>query len=117
MGRYVTGSFHWKFAVADQPSSFGEELEKLVSDGAGSVNRFISTSGSGEIVRFYIEDKERLLDDFNSYLKGFVMKSREELDENKKFGSEYWNKHMMFKFRDSLVDAEEGDSFEYDVDY
>lgn len=118
MGRYVTGAFQWKFAVAEQCSSFGEELEKLVSNEAGAVNRFISTSGSGEIVRFYIEDKEKLIEDFDTYLTGFQFKKREELETTtKELLNEYWNKHMMFKLGGSLEDAEDGNSFEYEVEY
>lgn len=56
MGRYVYGDFEYKFAFAQQYSSFGEVLENIMmrEDDLGYIRRL--TDDNGEIIKLRIQN-------------------------------------------------------------
>jgi hypothetical protein len=130
MGRYVNGTkfFDYKFAFAEQSSSFGEVLEDIVNEannehesGIAEVTRFISEAG--EIVRLDIENKEELEKVIINYVGDFQEMTQEERQEwsrlKLKKDQYYWDKFMMREFANELKEynPKEGETLEFDVEY
>ena len=124
MGRYIYGDFDYKFAFAEQDSSFGEVLEMLTVDTDNSVTRFINNSG--EIVRLELNSPKQLAKKIQDYLKDFQEMTPEEKELWSSFklrkDSEYWDKIMMRRFSKSL-DLENrdvggfGETLQFEVEY
>lgn len=121
MGRYISGDFDYKFVFADQTSSFGEVLEKLVEGTDNSITRYISSEG--EIVRLYLSDCKELSKNIDKFTEGYkpLTPEQEELWSTfkLKMGDEHWDKYMMKQFKEQLdlENREDGDSLEFEVEY
>lgn len=123
MGRYVTGKdngFEYQFAFGDQSSSFGDVLERLCSNTQNRIELF--TGENGEIVRLYLDDKLGLINEINQFIEDYRELTTEQVKQwqkgNLRLGDSYWDKYMMKLFLEQvIIDATEGDSFEFEVEY
>lgn len=95
MGRYISGDFGYKFAVARQSSNFGEVLEEIrlnIKEGSIYLDRYIHTEGLGEYVELEIQDREEFIKGVKEFIgEGFDADSEEDTGE-------WYTKYMMYKF-------------------
>lgn len=121
MGRYVTGDFEYKFAFADQSSSFGEVIELLCEDTENDVTRYISDVG--EIVKLRLCDGKSLLKNIKEFTVDFKPMTEEQetlwSKSNLKLGDSYWNQFMILEFAKQLELETFDDDIEltFDVEY
>lgn len=119
MGRYVTGDFDYKFAFAEQNSSFGEVLEEMVGDTDNQLQRFISDDG--EIIRLFINDAEGLKKNITEYISDFKEMTPEQEKKwttfDLKMGQEYWDKFMMKQFLEEANISDDAGTLEIEVEY
>lgn len=114
MGRYISGDWDYKFAVARQSSSFGEVFEDICFNTEYcSCSRFIGTNGQGEYVELYIENADDLLNRCEDFIgKDFV--EEEDIEQNQ----EYWDKYMIKRFIDEVnLEKNEGETLNFYVEY
>ena len=115
MGRYIYGDFDYKFAFAEQSSSFGEVLEEILSQDKEEdnfVERFISNTGNGEIVELTILEPKKFKRFIKEYIKplndlesdSFIITNQQRHDMN-----------MMKLFLKNVNDSQQ--NYHFRVDY
>lgn len=115
MGRYVSGDFEYKFSFAEQESSFGEILEKIITSKYDNwLDRYIGRSG--EIIRLGIYDIKGLRKEINKYVGKFKM-TEEDIDQMDGDKQKLWDKFMMREFLDELKNKENDTRLEFFVEY
>ena len=115
MGRYVAGDFEFKFSFAEQESSFGEILEKIITPKSDNwIDRYIGRSG--EIVRLGIYDIKGLRKAIKKYVGKFKL-TEEEIDKMEGDKQELWDKFMMREFLEELANKENETRMEFFVEY
>lgn len=115
MGRYVIGDFEYKFSFAEQESSFGEILEKIITSKSDNwIDRYIGRSG--EIVRLGIYDIKGLRKAVKKYVGKFKL-TEDEIDKIEGSKQESWDKFMMREFLEDLGNKENDTRLEFFVEY
>ncbi len=115
MGRYVTGDFEFKFSFAEQESSFGEILEKIITSKSDNwLDRYIGRNG--EIVRLGIYDIKGLRKAIKKYVGKFKL-TEEEIEKMEGDKQELWDKFMMIEFLKELENKENDARLEFFVEY
>jgi len=128
MGRYVSGDWKWKFAFGDQGSTFGEVLEEITKNCEECyVSRFVGTRGEGEQVELNIVNSEEFVKVCKEFLGDFKVKTEKEMEEwctcKVKFGNEYWDKCMIWKFlkdntnKDGKIEFTDEETYNFYVEY
>jgi hypothetical protein len=128
MGRYITGDFEWKFAFAEQSSSFSEVLDEILvkyeekewSENIGineiaDVERWISNKESGESIQLTVANPKLFLDACRYY----IGEDFEVIESNMHKSEDYWNKLMVKHFIKQIKPQldEDNTEFNFDVEY